>query len=236
MKLLDKNHFITGEVEGSFEELWSIINILRAECPWDRTQTVESVKFKIVEEAYEVLECIDSGDFSALKNELGDVILVSLFIIKILEQEGELSLKDVFLSLISKLISRHPHIFGDKKLSTPEEVLRNWERMKRSESAGKGSGKDLKISMPSLYFAYRFFEKKINAGDIKNSVDKSDISVKLKKMIDDLLQDEDKEKIKNSVREILFTLAFISALHNVNPEEELRKKMKDYIQGEEGEK
>lgn len=235
MKLLDKGYFTAGKLEGSFDELWSIINILRAECPWDRTQTVESVKFKVVEEAYEVLECIDSGDFSALKSEIGDVILVSLFIIKILEQEGKISLKDVFLSLISKLISRHPHIFGDKNLNTPEEVLRNWEKMKKNESAGKENKKDLKISMPSLYFAYRFFEKKINSGDIKDNIDKSDISVKLKKMVDDLLQDEDKQKIKNAVREILFALAFISALHNVNPEEELRKKMKDYIQSE-GEK
>ncbi len=235
MKLLDKSHFIAGKLEGSFDELWSIVNILRQECPWDRTQTVESVKFKIVEEAYEVLECIDSGNLSALKNELGDVILVCLFITKILEQEGKLSLKDVFLSLISKLISRHPHIFGDKKLNTPEEVLRNWERMKKNESAGKENNKDLKISMPSLYFAYRFFEKKINSGDLKDNIDKSDISYKLKKMFDDLLQEEEKEKIKNAIREILFTLCFISALHNINPEEELRKKIKDYIQSEENE-
>ncbi len=216
------------DVKGDFDELWSIINILREECPWDRAQTAQSIKFKLVEESYEAIEALDRGNFIELAKELGDVILVSLFIIKIMEQEGKFDIKLVFSSLIRKLIERHPHVFGKKELKTPEDVLQNWEKMKNEEQNNSSSDK----IFPSLYLAYRICEKKVNRGDLKIDIfELKNKTLELFSRLFDEVQLKDKEVstdlLSDIISEILLNLVMIALNFKINPEEVLRNKVKE---------
>ncbi len=216
------------DVKGDFDELWSIINILREECPWDRAQTAQSIKFKLVEESYEAIEALDRGNFIELAKELGDVILVSLFIIKIMEQEGKFDIKLVFSSLIRKLIERHPHVFGKKELKTPEDVLQNWEKMKNEEQNNSSSDK----IFPSLYLAYRICEKKVNRGDLKIDIfELKNKTLELFSRLFDEVQLKDKEVstdlLADIISEILLNLVMIALNFKINPEEVLRNKVKE---------
>jgi MazG family protein len=234
--LYDKEYFLNSEIKGNFDELWSVINILRRECPWDRSQTAQSIKFKLVEESYEAIDSLDRQDFEGLAKELGDVILVCLFITKIMEDEGKFDLKFLFSSLIKKLIQRHPHVFGNKDLKTPEEVLQNWERMKKKEEKEGNNLSDVEKIFPSLYLAYRIYEKKINMGDLKiDGIYLKTRALELFSKLLDLIENEEKsekEKVADTLSEILLNLVLISLYFKINPEEELRKKIKQLEKGE----
>jgi MazG family protein len=124
--------FSTGK---RFEEAVSIMARLRAPggCPWDREQTFDSIKPYTLEEAYEVLEAIDNRDWKELAGELGDLLLQVLFYAQMAQEQGRFSIDDVLDRLSSKLVHRHPHVFGDVKAETSSEVLRNWEALKAEE-------------------------------------------------------------------------------------------------------
>lgn len=190
------------KIEGTFPELLEIVDILRRECPWDREQKVEDIKFKLVEEAYESIDKFDRGDVEGFASELGDVLLVVIFMIRIMQDEGKFDVKYVLKKLIQKLIERHPHVFGEKKLDTAKDVLKNWENMK-----GKIKKDDFSVSMPSLYLIYRIVEK------IKNKFGVSD---------------EIKRKIKINgdcnIPDLIFKYSVLCALEGVNLEDEMRKK------------
>ncbi len=223
-----KEYFLNSDIKGDFDELWSIINILREECPWDRVQTAQSIKFKLVEESYEAVEALDRGNYAELAKELGDVILVSLFITKIMEQEGRFDIKLVFSSLIRKLIERHPHVFGKKELKTPEDVLQNWEQMKNKEQDNNSSDK----IFPSLYLAYRICEKKVNRGDLKIDIfELKNKTLELFSRLFDEVQLKDKEVsyelLADIISEILLNLVMIALNFKINPEEVLRNKVKE---------
>jgi tetrapyrrole methylase family protein / MazG family protein len=102
-------------------------------CPWDREQTLQSLRHTLLEEAYEVIEAIDLDNNLQMEEELGDLLLNIVFLCKIAEKEGRFTLKDVLRHVVAKLVRRHPHIFGEKKLKTSEEVLRQWEIIKQAE-------------------------------------------------------------------------------------------------------
>ena len=236
--LLPKDHFTEGKIEGTFQEVWSIINILRRECPWDRKQTTESVKFKLIEESYEALQCIDERDWDKFKKELGDIMLVALFHIKIMEDNGRFTLSDIFRELVSKLVERHPHVFGEKELKTADEVLKNWEKSK-----GKNIKKsDFNFSMPALYLAYRIIEKLKNREELKEELQDQNIQDKIKKALKNIFekwsQSSSDEKLKKGgshthveeeIGEILFLLTVISSDMGINPEDALRKKVKEFL-------
>ncbi|HVP52896.1 MAG TPA: MazG family protein, partial [Terriglobales bacterium] len=136
----------TGE---KFERAVSIMARLRAPggCPWDREQTFDSIKPYTLEEAYEVLEAIDNRDWDELKGELGDLLLQVLFYAEMAQEEGRFSIDDVLERLSNKLVSRHPHVFGDVKAETSADVLRNWEALKAEEKKKRleaGGGKATK--------------------------------------------------------------------------------------------
>src|SRR5256885_6243341 len=122
----------TGE---KFERTVSIMDRLRAPggCPWDREQTFDSIKAYTLEETYEVLEAIDNRDWHELTGELGDLLLQVLFYSEMAQEQGSFSIDDVLDRLSSKLIDRHPHVFGDVKAETSSEVLRNWDALKAEE-------------------------------------------------------------------------------------------------------
>ena len=167
----------TGE---RFEKAVAIMERLRAPggCPWDREQTFDSIKPYTLEETYEVLEAIDNRDWPELAGELGDLLLQVLFYAEMAKEQSSFSIDDVLDRLSTKLIHRHPHVFGDVKADTSAEVKRNWEalkveeRKKRQPADGEGNAVDRKQSvlagissaMPSLLEAYKLSSRAAQAG------------------------------------------------------------------------
>jgi len=129
----------TGK-QTSFEHFVSIIDRLRSDsgCPWDREQTHQTLRQATLEEAYEVVHAIETGDAANLKEELGDILLHVVFHSDIAKRAGEFTIDDVVRSVTDKMIRRHPHVFGTVEAETSEAVLRNWEELKRQERAAKG--------------------------------------------------------------------------------------------------
>ena len=169
----------TGE---KFERAVSIMARLRAPggCPWDREQTFDSIKPYTLEEAYEVLEAIDNRDWDELKGELGDLLLQVLFYAEMAQEDGRFSIDDVLERLSNKLVSRHPHVFGDVKAETSADVLRNWEALKAEEKKKRleaGGGKAAKeeakpesvlagvsSAIPALLEAYKLSSRAAHVG------------------------------------------------------------------------
>jgi nucleoside triphosphate diphosphatase len=168
----------TGE---QFEHVVSIMARLRGPggCPWDREQSFDSIKPYTLEETYEVLEAIDNRDWEELPGELGDLLLQVLFYSQMAKEDGRFSIEDVLERLSSKLINRHPHVFGNVSAETSAEVLRNWEALKAEEKKKRleaGSGKSAKpehsesvlagvsSAMPALLEAHKLSSRAAHAG------------------------------------------------------------------------
>ncbi len=133
-------------------------------CPWDREQTLETLRKYVLEEACEVIDAIDSGDREGLREELGDLLLQVVFQAELLRTEGRFAIDDVIASIVEKLVARHPHVFGDVKASTADEVLTNWERLKAKEKKGRGVLDGVPRSLPALVRAQRIGEKVSRVG------------------------------------------------------------------------
>ena len=137
-----------------FERVLALVKVLRQECPWDRKQTPESLAHLLLEESYELIHAIDQQDEIELKKECGDLFLHLCFQVLLGEERGTFSFADVFEALCHKLVSRHPHVFGDTLAETEQEVLKNWETLKRKE--GRKSMLDgVPNAMSELLRAYR---------------------------------------------------------------------------------
>ncbi len=222
-----------------FDEFMTIVKRLRNECPWDREQTHESVRHALLEETYEVLEAIDEKNWENLKKELGDLLLHVAFNSVIAEGEGIFDLKEVINEINQKLISRHPHVFGDTVVSGTKEVLKNWEHIKLRE--GRKSILDgVPKELPSLTRAYRLQEKSSKVGfDWDTSEDA------FKKLEEELHEfKEAAEKMKNhkgeiepqhlqnlemELGDILFAIVNYARFLTINPDNALRRTISKYI-------
>ncbi len=217
-----KNYFRKKKIKGEFEELWAIIKILRKSCPWDKSQTVDSLKFKLIEEAYEAVDSVP--DVEKFSKEIGDVILVALFLVRILEDEKKLNLKDVLKKLIEKLIEKHPHVFGETKVKTAEEVLRNWEKNKPEIKED-----NIPLSTPALYLSFRIgsklkytekFQKIFGTPETTENSSEIILQEKIKNNLTEFLSGN-----KSKLGELLLNLGMLSAIIDVNPEEALRERI-----------
>ena len=152
----------------SLSQFIQIVRRLRAECPWDREQTHKSLRPMLIEEAYETVEAIDlavdTGDYTELKKELGDMLLHILFHTDLARENGHFNLKDVIDSESEKLIYRHPHVFGDTKVDDAEHVSRNWEQLKRREKGRNSVLDGVPVSLPALQRAARIQERASKVG------------------------------------------------------------------------
>jgi tetrapyrrole methylase family protein/MazG family protein len=156
-----------GAPEHPFDRLcWVMERLLSPEgCPWDREQTHESLKQYLIEEAYEVCDAVDSGDFEHLQEELGDVALQVVFHAKMAKRDGRFDVHDVLNGICEKLIRRHPHVFGETVADSSKEVLQNWEQIKRKEKAAKEGAEERSLvdgvprQLPALQKAHRLQEK-----------------------------------------------------------------------------
>ena len=138
--------------ENSLGELVSLVDRLRGPegCPWDREQTFDTLKPMVLEEVYEVLEAIDAGDRQELCAELGDLLFQVVFLSKLAEEEGSFHLDQVIHAIVSKMIRRHPHVFGNERAFSSEEVLRNWESIKQAERLNRQPTRLPEGSAPSI--------------------------------------------------------------------------------------
>ena len=215
----------------SFYELVRVMERLRAEngCPWDRKQTHESLKPYLIEETYEVISAIDSGNDDELKEELGDLLLQIVFHAQIAKEDGRFDIDDVAKTIVEKLIRRHPHVFGDLKVSGSDEVLQNWEKIKKEE--GKESIFDgVPEGLPSLLKARRVQEKAKRVGfdwdNIEGTLDK------VKEELDELseaIKFGKKEKISEEFGDLLFSLVNVSRFLDIDAEDSLRQTIEKFM-------
>ncbi|MCE9559318.1 MAG: nucleoside triphosphate pyrophosphohydrolase [Armatimonadetes bacterium] len=194
-------------------------------CPWDQEQTHQSLKKHLVEEVYELFDAIDSGSDAALREELGDVLLQPIMHAQMEKLAGNWDIQDVATQIAEKLIRRHPHVFGDTSVESTEDVLKNWDKIKASESSEKKSILDgIPRSMPALGRAQAISQRAARSGfewlDLDGVFDKLDEEVgELRTAI--ALGNPD--EIEDEVGDLLFTAVNIARWNKVDPEEALRK-------------
>jgi MazG family protein len=225
----------SGKKSGeSFTRLVDIISRLRAPggCPWDREQTHESLKPMMLEEAYEVVEAIDEGDDDELKGELGDLLLQVVFHSQIATEENRFNVVDVVERVTSKMISRHPHVFGGDKAETSTEVLRNWEAIKEAELAAKGQGGEersmldsVSTKLPAVMEAFQMTTKVARVDfdwpDVASVLEKLDEEVhELKQAI--ASERADHREIAGEVGDLLFVAVNVARLLGIDPESALK--------------
>ena len=220
---------IQNTEENKFTEFVNIVRRLRRECPWDREQTHESLRRCLLEETYEVLESIDNNDIEELKKELGDILLQVIFHSVIGEETKSFSLEDVISSETKKLTERHPHIFGNVKVSGSEEVKTNWEKLKRKE--GRVSVLDgVPHELPALFKAYRIQEKAAKVGfdwkEVKPIYEK--ILEEVGELRHNIESGAEQDKIEDELGDVLFSIVNYARFLKINPEDALRKTIKKF--------
>ena len=215
--------------ENKFAELVKIVKRVRRECPWDKEQTHDSIKANTIEEAFEVAESIDNKDYEELKIELGDVLLHVIFHSQIAEDNNSFTLDDVIEAISSKLVRRHPHVFGNLEVSGTDEVLRNWEQIKLNEGR-KSIISGVPGALPSLQRAYRLQEKASKVGfdwDNKENVWEK-VEEEIKEFQKAELSGNDEEK-EHEFGDILFSLVNYARFSKIDPEAALRKTNEKFI-------
>jgi len=213
----------------AFIRLVSIMDKLREECPWDKKQTMESLRYLTIEEMYELSDAILDKDSDEIRKELGDLMLHIVFYCKIASEQENFDISDVLNGICDKLIHRHPHIYGDVKVKDEKQVKENWEKLKLKE--GKNSVLEgVPKSLPAVVKAFRIQEKVRGIGfDWDN---KQQVWDKVKEEIDELKVEENKEdqdKIESEFGDVLFSLVNYSRFINVNPEDALERTNKRFI-------
>lgn len=211
-----------------FSTLRSVIAELRGPngCPWDKKQTHQSLKKYLIEECYELLEAIDQNDIDHFVEELGDVLLQVMLHAQIGEDNGLFSMDEVIKELTSKMIRRHPHVFGDANATTSEEVVQNWEQIKKSEKEEKNASllDGLAKSLPALSKAYHYQKKAAKVGfdwpEVKEAWKKVYEEIKeFEKEIN--VSEQESEKLKQEFGDVLFALVNIGRFYEIEPEEAL---------------
>lgn len=214
-----------------FEDFVAIVRRLRRECPWDREQTHDSTRHLTVEEAYEVVDAIDRGDARALAAELGDLFLHVLFHADIAEVDGTFTLADVMRAEMTKLVRRHPHVFGDEVVGGTGDVLRNWEAIKRAEraeAAGPGAPPSaldgVPPALPALLRAERVQHKAAAVGfDFPDADGAWAKVVEETTEVRDLLDaDAPAEALGDEIGDLLFAVVNVARMRGVVPETALR--------------
>ncbi|MFN0050081.1 MAG: nucleoside triphosphate pyrophosphohydrolase [Cytophagales bacterium] len=215
----------------AFERLLIIMDELRAQCPWDKKQTIESLRYLTIEEMYELSDAIVEKDMAEIKKELGDVLLHLVFYAKIASETNDFDIADVINSLCEKLIVRHPHIYGDVKVDNEEEVKRNWEQIKLKEG-NKSILSGVPTSLPALVKAIRIQEKARGAGfdwDEKTQVwDK--VNEELQEFKDEeTAKEPNLDKMTAEFGDVLFSLVNYARFVGINPEDALEATNKKFI-------
>ncbi len=212
----------------AFERLLVIMDELRAQCPWDMKQTMESLRHLSIEEMYELSDAILEGDNQEIKKELGDIMLHLVFYAKIASETNQFDITDVLNSVCDKLIIRHPHIYGDVKVTSEEEVKANWEKIKLQQG-NKSVLEGVPSSLPSMVKAARIQEKARGVGfDWDNGEQVWEkVQEELQEFKDEL--NTNKEKAMDEFGDVLFSLINYARFVDINPDEALERTNKKFI-------
>ncbi|MBK8671063.1 MAG: nucleoside triphosphate pyrophosphohydrolase [Saprospiraceae bacterium] len=207
----------------AFGRLLDIMDDLRAKCPWDMKQTIESLRILTIEETYELSDAIMDKNYLDIKEELGDILLHMVFYAKIGEEQAYFHIGDALNGVCEKLIKRHPHIYGDVIADDEDQVKRNWEQIKLSEGK-KSVLSGVPTSLPAMVKAYRMQEKTAQVGF--EWKDKADVWKKVEEEINEFkevadLSDQDKKE--DEFGDILFSLINYARYAGINPETALEK-------------
>lgn len=218
----------------AFERLLTIMSTLRTDCPWDRKQTMLSLRHLTIEEMYELADAILENDLPEIKKELGDVLLHVVFYAKIAEEMQSFDITEVLNSICDKLINRHPHIYGDTDVKNEEDVKQNWEQIKLKEGNKSVLG-GVPKSLPALVKAYRIQDKVRGVGfdwENKNQVWEK-VEEELNEFKDEFNIEETKgidlEKAEGEFGDLLFSLINYARFLNINPENALERTNKKFI-------
>jgi len=220
----------------AFERLLTIMEDLRAKCPWDMKQTLESLRHLTIEETYELADAIIEKDMQEIKGELGDLMLHLVFYSKIASETNDFDITDVLNSVCDKLVRRHPHIYGDVKAETEEEVKANWEKIKLTEKNSKTNKTKQSVlegvpkSLPALVKASRIQEKVKGIGFEWDN--KEQVWDKVEEELAELKVEENhqnQELMEEEFGDVLFSLINYARWIGVNPENALEKTNKKFI-------
>ena len=205
-------------------------------CPWDIQQTYATIKMYLIEEAYEVLDAIEKGSPGQICQELGDLLFQIFFLAGIAEDKGDFDFVDVLEKITEKMINRHPHVFGDTKVNSPEEVSENWEKIKRSEKGDSGTTtsplESVPRDLPALLRAHRLSERASKADPGLNNEDA--IRGRMEREFNHFkkaVSDRDKDRIEDEMGEFLFSLANLARHFGLNAEHMLRRANQAFLEG-----
>jgi XTP/dITP diphosphohydrolase len=217
-----------------FLRLLNVLNTLRAECPWDKKQTMETLRHLTIEETYELSDAIMEGDVQEVKKELGDVMMHLVFYSRIAEEQGQFDILDVLNGVCDKLVNRHPHIYSDTVVQNEEDVKRNWEQIKLKEGNKSVLG-GVPASLPALVKAARIQEKARGIGfDWEH---KEQVWEKVEEELQEFKEEFnvvensaiDVEKAEVEFGDLLFSLINYARFININPENALEKTNRKFI-------
>lgn len=215
----------------AFAELVEIIGTLREKCPWDKKQTLESLRSLTIEEVYELGDAILEKDMQEIRKELGDLVMHIVFYARLAEEQGEFDVADVLKAICEKLRYRHPHIYGEVKVKDEQEVLQNWEQLKLKEKDRKHKVLEgVPVSLPALVKAYRIQDKVRGVGfDWKQ---KEDVWDKVREELGEFeveLKKGDPEKMEQELGDFMFAVVNAARLYGINPENALEKTNRKFI-------
>ena len=215
-------------ISKNFLELVAIMDRLRAECPWDKKQTIHSLRSNTIEELYELVDSIVEEDWDGIKEELGDIMLHVLFYAKIGNEKGKFTLDEVMEGIAKKLIHRHPHIYGDVKADDEETVKKNWEQLKLQEGK-KSLLEGVPNSLPAMVKAFRIQQKVKQVGFEWEHIDQ--VWDKVEEEIKELkveVEAKNQDKMEAEFGDVLFSLVNYARFLNIDPETALERTNKKF--------
>ncbi len=216
--------------EIAFTRLLKIMDELREQCPWDKKQTIESLRHLTLEETYELSDAIMENNMPDLKKELGDILLHIVFYAKIASEKNEFTITDVINSLCEKMILRHPHIYGDVKVENAEQVSQNWEKIKLTKEGTKSVLGGVPKGLPALIKAQRIQEKVRGVGFEWENASKvwEKVQEEMNELNAEIISKKSQEKTEEEFGDVLFTLINYARFINISPETALEKANKKF--------
>ena len=219
-----------------FDRLVGIMNDLREKCPWDKKQTIESLKSMTIEETYELADAIQDKDWNGIKEELGDMLLHIVFYAKIGEEQQAFSMDEIINGICEKLIRRHPHIYGDVSVVNDEDVKRNWEKIKLQEGK-KSVLEGVPKSLPSLVKAMRLQEKAKQVGfewdnihqvweKVQEEIGELNEAIEIDKVVNST---QSKDHIEEEFGDMLFSMVNYARFLQLDPDTALERTNKKFI-------
>lgn len=218
------------ERTAAFERLLRIMDDLRSQCPWDKKQTLESLRYLTIEETYELSDAVLEKDMDGIKNELGDLMLHLVFYAKIASEKGDFDITDVLHGICEKLINRHPHIYGGIEVKDADEVKNNWEKIKLKEKGRKSVLGGVPNSLPAMVKAYRIQEKARGVGfDWDNTEQVWEKVVEEMNEFQNEVKKNNTEKKEQEFGDLLFALINYARFVDINPEDALERTNKKFV-------